>query len=111
MAQRVDITLIDDLTGDHADQTVTFAVDGVDYEIDLSADNAAALRQQLGPFMASGRRLSSRRERGGQRSAGRTQAPVDTTAVRVWARSNGYEVADRGRIRSDVVDAYRAAGN
>lgn len=107
MAQRVNIVLEDDLDGSNADETVTFGLDGASYEIDLSKKNAAKLRDALAAYVGAARRISGRgRVRGGRsRQAGGPSA----SAVREWARAEGYEVSDRGRVPADVRAAYDAA--
>lgn len=104
MAQRVQIVLEDDIDGGEAVETIRFSLDGVDYEIDLSADNARKLRDDFAPWVGHARKVS----RG---SGARTQrkARVGAGAVRDWARANGYEVSDRGRVPADVRAAYDRA--
>lgn len=106
MAQRVQIVLEDDFDGGTADETVTFALDGAEYEIDLSSQNAAALRDALAPWLGHARKTGGRRRRGGSTPVG-----VDLAAVRAWAASNGHKVSSRGRIPGSVLEAYKAAGN
>ncbi len=108
MAQRVNIVLEDDIDGSDADETVTFALDGVSYEIDLNGKNAAALRDALAPYVGHARRSGGRRA-GGRPSAGRGSAKRDLGDVREWARSNGHQVSDRGRISAEVQAAYDKA--
>lgn len=108
MAQRVQVMLIDDVDGSEGAETVTFALDGVTYEIDLSEKNAAKMRGDLASWVGHGRRVS------GRSSASRParKAPgggTDSSAVREWARSNGHEVSERGRISAAVMDAYNVA--
>jgi hypothetical protein len=108
MATKTVTELVDDIDGKPADETVTFGLDGVQYEIDLATDNAEALREALGPWADAARRT------GGRRGAGRpvrVHTEVDNKAVRVWAASNGIELSTRGRIPAHVVEQYRAAGN
>jgi uncharacterized protein YaeQ len=111
MAKKVTVSFVDDLDGSAAaDETVAFTLDGVTYEIDLSTKNAKKLRAALQPWIQAGRRVRGRRRRttvGASRTA--TQ-PRESTAIRLWARNHGYQVASRGRIPTDVVDAFRAAG-
>jgi hypothetical protein len=110
MAQRKVVSLIDDLDGTTATETVQFNLDGASYEIDLSDDNAAALRNRLDPFVGSARRLSGRSRAG--RRAGRPAArrrAEDSAAIRDWARAQGYTVSDRGRLAGDIVAAYKKA--
>jgi hypothetical protein len=106
MAQKVHITLEDDLDGGDATETVTFGLDGRSYEIDLNNKNAKALRDALAKYVAAARRSGGRTNK-----ATRTRTQVGTSAreIRDWARSNGYQVPDRGRIPSDVREAFEAA--
>ncbi|HET6152223.1 MAG TPA: Lsr2 family protein [Marmoricola sp.] len=102
MAQKVTIILTDDLDGSPADETVSFALDGRDYEIDLSAKHAGDLRDVLAVYTAHARRAGGRK-RG---RAGNGPSPAD---IRTWARENGFTVPDRGRVSSEVREAYVAA--
>lgn len=108
MAQRVQVMLIDDVDKSEGAETVTFGLDGVTYEIDLSAKNAAALRDALAPWVAHGRRVSGR-SAGAGRARKSSSAGNDTAAVREWARANGHQVSERGRLSSTVLEAYAAA--
>ena len=108
MAQKVQVILVDDVDGGEASETVTFALDGVTYEIDLSEKNAAKLRDSLSSWVGHGRRVGGRasaRRQGRARAGG----SKDTAAVREWARQNGHQVNDRGRVPARVLEAYRAA--
>jgi hypothetical protein len=111
MTQRTIVTLEDDLTGGDADETVSFAIDGRAYEIDLSEQNASALRERLAPYVSVARRAGRinvpAARRGGPLRHVATE--VDPAAVRAWAASNGYEVSPRGRISRAVQDAFKAA--
>jgi hypothetical protein len=117
MAQQVDVRYVDDLDGSAASGTVSFALDGRSYEIDLSDDNAARLRDSLAAFVAAARRAGSatgRRGRGTRAAADSPAAPArtsreETAAIRTWARENGHEVSERGRIPKAVLEAYRSA--
>jgi hypothetical protein len=115
VAQKVQVILVDDLQGGDAAETVSFALDGVRYEIDLNSDNAARLRDDLAPWVGHARRLGGRssatrrqpsRARSGGGGAGGTS---DTAAIREWARANGHKVSERGRISAQVLAAYKAA--
>lgn len=110
MAQRVQVLLVDDLDGGEADETVSFALDGVNYEIDLSETNAESMRESLAEWVSNARRVSGRasRTRGG-RSRQAAASKIDLSAVRAWARDNGYQVSDRGRVSADILAAYDAA--
>jgi hypothetical protein len=117
VAQKVVVSLVDDLDETEADETVEFGVDGTTYEIDLSEANAAKLRDSLADYIAHARRLSGRR-RSSSRSAGAAattprrgggRASVDreqNQAIREWARKQGMSVSERGRIPSEVSEAY-----
>ena len=107
MAQRVHIVLEDDLDGNVADETVTFGLDGVNYEIDLSRKNATKLRDALALYVGSGRRASGRAGR--KPARGRAATGPSALEIREWARAQGYEVSDRGRVPADVRAAYEAA--
>jgi hypothetical protein len=106
MAQKVHITLEDDLDGGDATETVAFGLDGRSYEIDLNDKNAAKLRDALAPYVAAGRRAGGSRATAAKR---RTQMGTSAREIRDWARSNGHKVPDRGRIPSDVREAFEAA--
>ncbi|MGS0687551.1 histone-like nucleoid-structuring protein Lsr2 [Nakamurella sp. GG22] len=119
MATETTTRLVDDLDGSDAAESVSFALDGASYEIDLSEDNAEKLRDALASYVASARRAD-----GSRRSVGRPKAPraakssrgartapdrEQTAAVREWARANGYEVSERGRLSANVLAAFEAA--
>ena len=110
MAQKIQTLLIDDLDGGEAQGTLRFGLDGAEYEIDLSAKNARALRKALEPYVSAARRASGsvarRPGRSGRRAA--TAGP-DSTAVREWAKSQGIEVKDRGRVPAELVVKFKAA--
>jgi nucleoid-associated protein Lsr2 len=119
LAQQTSVNLIDDLTGGQAAETVHFALDGRNFEIDLSKRNAAALRKALGGFVANARKASpanTRRRKGrvGEASSatpsGQTKADraAYLSAVRTWAHDNGLRVGDRGRIPADILAKYEA---
>lgn len=107
MAQKVEVTLVDDLDHSPADENVTFGLDGVNYEIDLSADHARELRDALARYIESGRRSGGRTSRG--RGPAAAKGKSDVGEIRAWARENGYNVHDRGRIQADIREAYYAA--
>lgn len=106
MAQRVQILLEDDIDKSPADETVSFGLDGVSYEIDLSAHNAAKLRDQLAHWVGHARSTGGRRAR---RRGAASAKRANVSAVREWARANGHQVSDRGRVPASVQAAYDAA--
>ncbi|MEZ0492502.1 Lsr2 family protein [Kineococcus sp. TBRC 1896] len=116
MAQKVQVLLVDDIDASEASETVTFALDGVNYEIDLSDEHAAALRDAFAPWVGHARRVGGRAS-SGRRSSGASRPAAkssdgperDTGEVRTWARENGYTVSDRGRISAEILQAFDAA--
>jgi hypothetical protein len=109
VAQRVEILLTDDLDGSELPagkgETVTFALDGSSYEIDLHTKNAAALRKVLAVYIEAGRPIRNRRGK----KITRATIGADARTVKEWARANGYEVNDRGRVPADIRKAFDAA--
>jgi hypothetical protein len=110
MAQRTVVELLDDIDGKAADETVTFALDGVTYEIDLSAKNAGKLRNNFTPFVEKARKAGGRQAgRSGRGTGARTTHTRERSAdIRAWAKQHGITVNDRGRIPAQVVEAYEA---
>ncbi|MGH9060613.1 MAG: histone-like nucleoid-structuring protein Lsr2 [Acidimicrobiales bacterium] len=115
MAQKILVAMVDDLDGGTATQTVPFGLDGVHYEIDLSDENADDLRDALARFISYARRVGGRRVRlAVGESAAERKAPTGAERernreIRQWAQENGFAVADRGRLPSDVEKAYEEA--
>ncbi|MBA0052237.1 Lsr2 family protein [Streptomyces sp. AJS327] len=113
MAQKVVTIVTDDLTGEESEdaKTVPFSVDGIEYEIDLSPESKDSLLEALGPFIQAGRRVRKSRGAVGspRKSAGRPQTNPDTAKIREWAKEQGYEVNERGRIPAGIQDAYAKA--
>jgi nucleoid-associated protein Lsr2 len=107
VVQKVSVVLEDDLTGGPAEQTIRFAFDGSDYEIDLNAKNAAAFGKQLAPYLEHARRAGRAPSRRSGRSAAGRQRSGD---IRAWANEHGLAVSERGRIPASVVEQYNAAG-
>jgi len=103
MARRTFVELVDDMDGGTADETVQFGLDGVAYEIDLTAENASELREAFGVWAGKARRV------GGRRIAGKSRSGEDTARIRAWAQGHGYSVGDRGRIPAEVRQAYKDA--
>ncbi|WP_329351871.1 Lsr2 family protein [Streptomyces sp. NBC_01261] len=108
MVQKRVLLLTDDISGGEADQTMTFGLDGRSFEIDLNDKNAEKLRKALKPYVEAGRKTGGRtapRRHG----AGATSGGGDTAAIRAWAKENGFEVNDRGRVPANIRDAYAKA--
>lgn len=109
MAQKVHIVLTDDIDESDAEETVSFGLDGKEYAIDLSSKNASALRDAFALYVAHARPVGSRT---GRRSASARSAATDGPAaseIRAWARENGFDVPERGRVSAEVRQAYAAA--
>ena len=109
MAQQFHVRFIDDLDGtDLGDKanTITFAFEGKDYSIDLSDANADTFREAMKPYINAGHRVAGSKIKTSRRS---TTSANETKRVREWARSDGYDVSDRGRIPAEVMQAYTAA--
>ncbi|MHA7145403.1 histone-like nucleoid-structuring protein Lsr2 [Arthrobacter sp. TmT3-37] len=114
MAQRVQVQLVDDLNGDVAQETIRFGIDGTDYEIDLTTENAEKLRSTLSEYVDNARKAKT-----GRRGQGTQKAPTpsstsrskreDTQQIRQWAQDNGYNPSSRGRITQSIIDAYNQA--
>ena len=107
MAQKVNIVLVDDLDGTEASETVSFGLDGTQYEIDLNDAHASALRDALAGYVGHARKVAGGRR--GRRTSGSSSTGGDTKAIREWARVQGYEVSDRGRVSAEIREAYAAA--
>lgn len=105
MAKRVQVIHTDDLDGSEADETISFALDGIAYSIDLSAANAGKLREAFAPFIAAGERDRSSRRGSGRRKSSGTAA----TEIRAWAIAQGMQVSSRGRVSAEVREAYERA--
>jgi hypothetical protein len=107
MAQKVQTLFIDDIDGGEAEGTVRFALDGAEYEIDLSAKHNDELRSTLKNYIAHARKVggSSRRATRGVRKP----SVIDTVAVRAWARENGLNIKERGRVPAEFIAKYRQA--
>lgn len=112
VAQKVQVLLVDDMTGGEADETVTFALDGATYEIDLTTENADKLRSLLADYVDAGRKTGGRASRGrgrSSRAAASGGSGPDTAKIRAWAKDNDYEVNDRGRVPASIREAYEKA--
>jgi hypothetical protein len=108
VAQKTVVTLVDDLDGGEADETISFALDGTSYDIDLSSSNASQLRDALAPYVGSARRSGGRSASGGGRGRAR-RSSGNSAAIRAWARDQGLKVNERGRIPADIVAQYEKA--
>lgn len=109
MAQKVLVRLIDDIDGSDAAETVPFSLDGVHYEIDLSEENAAELREMFSAWVTNARRVGGSKRKSSSSGSSKKKGDVDLAEVRAWAQENGYEVSDRGRIAASVMTAYEEA--
>ena len=114
MAQKVSVVLVDDIDESEATETVSFALDGSSYEIDLNDEHAAELRDALAPWVGAARRAGRAPAR--RSSSGRSARPAATGSdrertqkIREWGREQGHEVSERGRLSADLVAAYEAA--
>jgi hypothetical protein len=108
MAQIIQTLFIDDLDGSEAAGTVRFALDGTEYEIDLSAAHSAELSNALEQYIRHARRTGTARRAPRSR---RGNSAVDTAKVREWAREQGIEIKDRGRVPATVVEKYRVVAS
>ena len=108
MAQKIQTLFVDDLDGSEADGAVRFGLDGTEYEIDLNSLHAQQLRDALARYVAAGRRVSAaaRPARSGRKAQPNA---LNTTEVREWARAQGIDVKDRGRVPAELVVKFKAA--
>jgi hypothetical protein len=118
MAQKTIVTLVDDLTGEEAENisTVEFALDGVTYELDLTDENSTKLHGALSQYAKAGRRIGGRRRssvgpgraiKGTSGAAGYNRETLKS--IREWAKTNGHKVSDRGRLPAEVLQAWQTA--
>jgi hypothetical protein len=115
MAQKTVVTLVDDLTGEEAENisTVEFALDGVTYELDLTDENSTKLHDSLSPYANAGRKIGGRRRSGPRpgraiKSTGGAGYNRETLkSIREWAKKNGHNVSDRGRLPAEVLQAWQ----
>jgi len=105
MAQKVNISITDDLDGSENAETVSFGFEGKTYEVDLAKKNRAKLEKALGAFIEAGRKTSAPRR---SRAAANSSGP-DRAVVRAWAKSQGIQVSERGRISAETIAKYEAA--
>jgi hypothetical protein len=110
MAKQTTVTITDDLDGSANAKEVSFSLNGKTWVIDLSAKNRAALEKALKPYIAKATEQGRQSRRGkATRPSSRSTSRTDVAAVRDWAKNNGHQVSDRGRISVDVLKAYDAA--
>ncbi len=112
MAQKINVVLVDDIDESEASETLSFGLDGTQYEIDLNDSHAAQLRDAMASWVGHARRAgrtAAPRKAGRSRPAASGSDRERTQEIREWARQNGHEVSDRGRLSSKVVEAYEAA--
>jgi hypothetical protein len=105
MAQKVQVLLLDDIDGGEADETVSFSLDGVTYEIDLSGTNAKTLRDSLTPYVEHARKAGTARRHRSRGASSRERS----AEIRTWTKSRGKKVNERGRIPQSIVDEFEAA--
>ncbi|MBI4901742.1 MAG: Lsr2 family protein [Actinobacteria bacterium] len=108
MVSKMTVVLEDDVDGSVAAETVRFALDGVNYEIDLSSANAEKLRAAVAPWVGSARRTGGRKAQA-RTSTSPSRGGSNATAIRTWARDNGFSVSDRGRVSAEIRKAYEDA--
>ena len=108
MAQKIQTLFIDDIDGGEAEGTVRFALDGAEYAIDLSSQHTDELKNALSKYIQYARKISKTTRQPATRG-GRRSSTIDTVAVRAWARENGVDIKERGRVPADVIAKYQAA--
>jgi Lsr2 len=109
MAQKVKTLFVDDLDGSDAEGTVRFGLDGTQYEIDLNTVHAGELRSILGPYAKAGRKVAGAARRTARNRGMAAANGFSTNEIRDWAKTNGVEIKDRGRVPADVIAKFRAA--
>jgi nucleoid-associated protein Lsr2 len=109
MAQKVQTLYVDDIDGSEAAGAVRFALDGIEYEIDLSTAHNEALHTALGPYIAHARKIGRTAGRATRGARATGTSAVDTQAVRSWAKEQGIDIKDRGRVPAEIIAKYRAA--
>ena len=111
MAQQFQVQYIDDLDGTNLGSeanSISFAFEGKEYSIDLSDENAEQFRQVMAPYIENGSRVTGTKAKPARKTSAKASSG-ETKIIREWARANGYDVSDRGRIPADIMDAYAAA--
>lgn len=109
MAQKIQTLFIDDLDGSEAEGTVRFGLDGADYEIDLNTEHARELRDALAPYVSAARRPGGGARRPAKSGRRASASGVNTTEVREWAKAQGIDVKERGRVPAELVVKFKAA--
>ena len=109
MAQKVQTLFVDDLDGSEAEGTVRFGLDGTEYEIDLNAKHAQQLRDAMARYVDAGRRVGASTRRPARSGRKAQPSALNTTEVREWAKAQGIEVKDRGRVPAELVVKFKAA--
>ena len=109
MAQKIQTLFIDDIDGSAAEGTIRFGLDGTDYEIDLNAEHAQALRDVLATYVGAARRANGAARRPARSGRRATATGLNTTEVREWAKAQGIDVKDRGRVPAELVVKFKAA--
>jgi len=109
VAQKIQTVFVDDLDGTEAEGTVRFGLDGAEYEIDLNAAHAKALREALAPYVSAARRASGGTRRPARAARRAPATGLNTTEVREWAKAQGIDVKDRGRVPAELVVKFKAA--
>lgn len=111
MAQKVEVRLISDVSGSDADETISFALDGSQYELDVTSKEADKFRGLFQDYIAVGRKVGGGRGKKAstRASSGSGRSKEELAEIRAWAQQNGHEVSERGRIKSEVLEAYDAA--
>lgn len=108
MAQKIQTVFIDDIDGGPAEGTVRFGLDGTEYEIDLNERHSEELRSAFAKYVTHARKVGATTRRAG-RGSGRRGSTIDTTKVREWAKAEGYDIKERGRVPADLAAKYQAA--
>ena len=109
MAQKIQTLFIDDIDGSEADGTLRFGLDGTEYEIDLNTKHAQALRDELARYVTAARRVSGGAKRPARSGRKPVTSGLNPTEVREWAKAQGIEVKDRGRVPAELVVKFKAA--
>ena len=109
MAQKIQTLFIDDLDGSQAEGTVRFALDGAHYEIDLNAVHAEKLRTALARYTQAARKVTGSTRRPARNTGKAAANGLSTTEIRDWAKANGVDIKERGRVPADVIAKFRAA--